>query len=346
MTNYPFFRQGTIFVDNSAIQRNSENKNSLSIENIFGRFPKEFFQFFSINVSKSTTKKSSVVIKPSTITAPWLENEYLDSNTSLLSVHSIQPSFIGMSDFAIGLDPSLKRILPEIRFRLDFQHLKSIAKGATSTIKVVTHRDKITDAKIYYAAKVYRKTKTSHKKRLNTMVYFLREWSIQPKLDHPNILKVICPCVTLTSVFNKSAGFCLVQEYCPQGDLFKQIEEKVLTLEDKCCYLKQILQAVAYLQSQRIAHRDLKPENILIGRDGLLKLTDFGTSEIVGNPGDNESIRFVSGAVGSLAYLAPEAFHENGKSYVCKLCSKTSSILFQKRRTNSSIDRILWSFSR
>ena len=36
-----------------------------------------------------------------------------------------------------------------------------------------------------------------------------------------------------------------------------------------------------YLHTLNIIYRDLKPENILVGRDGYLKLTDFGFAKIV-----------------------------------------------------------------
>ena len=42
----------------------------------------------------------------------------------------------------------------------------------------------------------------------------------------------------------------------------------------------QILDAVDFLHSHRIVHRDLKPQNLLIGRDGVVKLTDFGLARI------------------------------------------------------------------
>lgn len=38
----------------------------------------------------------------------------------------------------------------------------------------------------------------------------------------------------------------------------------------------QLVSALYYLHSHRILHRDMKPQNILLGKDGVVKLCDFG----------------------------------------------------------------------
>lgn len=61
--------------------------------------------------------------------------------------------------------------------------------------------------------------------------------------------------------------------------------------------------AIEYLHKQGILYRDLKPENILIGKDGYIRLTDFGLSR------ENS---FAGSFCGSPAYLSPEMLERKG----------------------------------
>jgi serine/threonine protein kinase len=49
---------------------------------------------------------------------------------------------------------------------------------------------------------------------------------------------------------------------------------------------RQMLSAVAYLESQRIAHRDINPHNFVLSRSGRIVLIDFGISI---EPGDEKA---------------------------------------------------------
>ena len=41
-------------------------------------------------------------------------------------------------------------------------------------------------------------------------------------------------------------------------------------------YITEIVAALEYLHSLKIAYIDIKPENLLIAADGHLRITDFG----------------------------------------------------------------------
>jgi calcium-dependent protein kinase len=66
--------------------------------------------------------------------------------------------------------------------------------------------------------------------------------------------------------------------------------------------IRQILSAVSYLHSRKIAHRDIKPENIMFETNDALnvKLLDFCSSRKMG---ENEAMQ---GVYGTAYYVAPE----------------------------------------
>ncbi len=81
--------------------------------------------------------------------------------------------------------------------------------------------------------------------------------------------------------FSEKESHIFVLEYLPGGDLRKMLDDEVYFEESKAqFYLAEIVLAIEHLHKSEIIHRDLKPENLVIDKDGHLKLTDFGLSEL------------------------------------------------------------------
>ncbi|XP_017777171.1 PREDICTED: cyclin-dependent kinase 1-like [Nicrophorus vespilloides] len=66
-------------------------------------------------------------------------------------------------------------------------------------------------------------------------------------------------------------------------------------------YTKQLMEALAFIHSNRVMHRDVKPDNVLVDNEGNLKLADFGLCRKFSIPMKNYTQRIMS-----LWYRAPE----------------------------------------
>ncbi len=66
-------------------------------------------------------------------------------------------------------------------------------------------------------------------------------------------------------------------EYLQGGDLMTLLMEKdILSEEMSRFYIAETILAIESVHSLNYIHRDLKPDNLIIGRDGHIKLSDFG----------------------------------------------------------------------
>ncbi|EJU06687.1 hypothetical protein DACRYDRAFT_44525, partial [Dacryopinax primogenitus] len=121
---------------------------------------------------------------------------------------------------------------------------------------------------------------------------------------HPNILPYI-------EILQDDLWFYLVLEYCPGGDLFKEIVCKRTYYGDDALTKKvfvQILNAVEYCHSKSVYHRDLKPENCLVKDNGrTVLLMDFGLA--------TNKKRCHEWGCGSRFYMAPEVYGVNREPY-------------------------------
>lgn len=124
------------------------------------------------------------------------------------------------------------------------------------------------------------------------------EVGILKRLNHRNIVRMI-------DSFEENGIFYLIYDLCKSGDLCELIQkQKRLSELEALKILKQIVEGLTYLRSQRVIHRDIKPENIFMNGE-LAKIGDFGLC--------NEGVNIKDTlAVGSIAFQAPEIhqYHE------------------------------------
>ena len=105
-----------------------------------------------------------------------------------------------------------------------------------------------------------------------------REVKLLSSLNHKNVMKLI------EVFYNDEKGkIYLVLEYCCAvlKDMLDESDLKKFPLWQAHFYFGQLLEGLEYLHSHRIVHKDIKPGNLLLDTSGVLKIADFGTSEVL-----------------------------------------------------------------
>ena len=124
---------------------------------------------------------------------------------------------------------------------------------------------------------------------------FRREAQNAAGLNHPNIV----------SIFDRGQAeetYYIAMEFLDGRTLKELVVRNGPTpIPIAIDYARQILQALAFAHRHGIVHRDIKPHNIVVGRDGRLKVTDFG----IARSGASQMTEAGS-IVGTAQYLSPE----------------------------------------
>jgi serine/threonine protein kinase len=124
---------------------------------------------------------------------------------------------------------------------------------------------------------------------------FLREARICARLDHPCIVRVYDTDIEEGRPY-------IVMELL-EGETLQSVLRRQGPLTDlQAVYIaKKLLSALSYAHGQGVIHQDIKPGNIFVGRQGMVKLVDFGIAAAAGAGGKAGGAQF-----GTLHYMSPE----------------------------------------
>ena len=139
-----------------------------------------------------------------------------------------------------------------------------------------------------------------------SMKYVQNELRIMAACDHPAILPlvgVIPPSTSNALTIVTPYMDCSLQQWICHQSHFRDDD---LTPVERYTILYGIASGMQYLNRNRIHHRDLKPDNVLLNSEKQPVIMDFGASKIC----DVATSTAQSRAVGTLEYMAPEAFTE------------------------------------
>ncbi|KAF0027301.1 hypothetical protein F2P81_020042 [Scophthalmus maximus] len=154
------------------------------------------------------------------------------------------------------------------RFTSEFDSISCLGYGGFG--HVYKAREKLLDK--YYAVKVVHD----------------REWSVSKSSQYLYIKMELCDTKTLKGWINER------NETTPQESK-RRVESVTIA--------QQIVNGVEYIHAKKLIHRDLKPANVMFGRDGEVKIGDFG---LVTAEADDENKMERTIETGTLSYMAPE----------------------------------------
>ena len=171
----------------------------------------------------------------------------------------------------------------------DYQIIEEIARGGFGTILKAQQKSLGRTVII----KLLSPQKTQHQKEI---LRFRREAEAMAVLSHDNI----------TSVYDYAyygSNYYIVMEYIDGMDFDHALTIEI-PLHLSLLIIEKVISGLKFAHSQKIIHRDIKPSNILLGKQGQVKLTDFGLATFIPEVSQYSSSASV---LGTFCYMAPEA---------------------------------------
>jgi serine/threonine protein kinase len=135
----------------------------------------------------------------------------------------------------------------------------------------------------------------------------MREGRIAARLQHPQL-------ITVYDVVEDGGQPHLIMEYFPSASMS---ELGTLPYAEVARIGAEAAGALAAAHEAGVVHRDIKPANVLVGKDGTVKITDFGISRVVEDLTVTTTGRFA----GTPAYLAPEVAKGDRATYASDVYS-------------------------
>ncbi|XP_050691816.1 tyrosine-protein kinase SRK2-like isoform X1 [Eriocheir sinensis] len=129
---------------------------------------------------------------------------------------------------------------------------------------------------------------------------FLEEAQILKNLRHPRLLQLYAVCT-------QEEPFYIITELMHNGSLLDYLRRENRPLIDKVTIGAEVAAGMEFLETKNYVHRDLAARNVLVGKNGNVKVADFGLSRIL----KEDEYTAAEGARFPIKWTAPEALRHN-----------------------------------
>jgi formylglycine-generating enzyme required for sulfatase activity len=124
---------------------------------------------------------------------------------------------------------------------------------------------------------------------------FMTEASAAAALDHVNVC-------TVHEIGETDDGRLFIAMAYVDGESLRDLLERgPLPVARAVEIAVQIAAGLARAHEHGVVHRDVKPANVMVGRDGVVKLVDFGVAKLMG-----ATVTHAGSMPGTAAYMSPE----------------------------------------
>jgi TolB-like protein/predicted Ser/Thr protein kinase len=124
---------------------------------------------------------------------------------------------------------------------------------------------------------------------------FEREAQAAAALNHPNI-------VTVYEIGEHDGRTYIAMEYVDGRSLKDLLAAGPLPFPDAVRIIVQVCDALERAHAAGIVHRDIKPGNVMVGKDGRVKVVDFGLAKLQ----DAARLTVAEATLGTVHYMSPE----------------------------------------
>ena len=254
-----------------------------------------------------------------------IAKEYIERKYNLKTIKNLQINSIAERLNALNIPQEEKdKILNELynkesqkirkkREKLtvrDYESIQIIGRGAFGEVRVCRHKE---TGEIVAIKKIRKDVLVAKNQILHTR----NEQQFLSKVKSPWI-------VDLKASFQEGDYLFLIMEFLPGGDMMNLLIAKdIFTEYEAKFYTAELILAVESIHKLDCIHRDIKPDNILIGKDGHIKLSDFGLAKVSEKIFDKAAQQNILtddkrtheknfSCVGTANYVAPEVLCKKG----------------------------------